>query len=121
MSYEVEWATCPTKNCGYSPFPMDKGYRDRVKRTGERFICPAGHGIVFNGGLTADQKRIEELTREIVWYKADNEQLRDIRRRLEVTCQWIECGFMASSQAGLHTHMRARHGMPALAALRETG
>jgi hypothetical protein len=111
--------TCYKDGCGYSPFPMSAAYNARCRRTGESFICPAGHSQFYNGGLTADQKRIKELERRVEGLKEYNEQLRETQRRLTVTCQWIECGFMASSEAGLHTHMRARHGMPALAALRE--
>ena len=67
--------TCPWEGCGYSPFPMEESYNKRAHRTGETFKCPAGHDAVYNGGLTADQKRIKELKDRIA------QHLQDVQRR----------------------------------------
>ena len=116
---DIVWETCIYKGCGYSPFPMEANYYERCRKTGETFRCPAGHQMVYNGGLTRDQKRIKELTSELSFWKETAEDYRLQRDKALRACQWIQCGFHASDRAGLHTHMRARHGMPTLAEVAE--
>jgi hypothetical protein len=111
--------TCGVSGCGYSPFPMEENYHARVQRTGEWFRCPAGHNIHYNQGLTADQKRIKALESDLAFWKEMADDYRGQRDLAVRSCQWIECGFVAKDWTGLRTHMRARHGMPTLAAVQE--
>ena len=113
--------SCGKKGCGYSPFPMEENYYDRVRRTGETWYCPGGHPRCYNGGrskeeIQADEiaqleKRVEHLRRNLDWqvtYRHEKEAERWI-------CRWTGCEFQAANLHGLRTHMRATHGMPTLA------
>lgn len=115
---DVSYITCAKAGCGYSPFPMDAQFEQRARRTHERFYCPAGHPLSFRG-KTEEQKRIDYLERRVEWWKEYCDSIRDDRDRFRFTCQWVGCGFRAKDDAGLHTHMRARHDMPTLAEIRE--
>jgi len=106
---------CATKGCGYSPFPMQEDYQARCRKTGEGFYCPAGHRLVYNNGKSKDEKLIEELRSQLDWR---DRRITNLLRQLN-ECKWAGCGFEAKSPGGLWTHMRASHGMPTLAEVRE--
>lgn len=97
----------------------------RWRRTGETFHCPGGHAQCFNGGKTADQKRIVALEAEVErlrgrmewWREREEETRRELHR-----CRWTGCTYQADTAdrydfRALWSHMRAAHGMPSLAAL----
>lgn len=92
----------------------------RLRRTHEFFRCPAGHDQHF-GGETAQERTIRELKERvaklehtITWQREETDRLR--MERWE--CRWSGCEFEGKNLAGLRTHMRAVHGMPALALVR---
>jgi hypothetical protein len=107
---------CATARCGHSPFPISAAFDQRARKTHETFYCPAGHALHF-GGETEQEKEIRVLKGQLRSADTDRDYWRRRAKRLEVTCQWIACGFEAKDLAGLHTHMRARHAMPSWAAL----
>ncbi len=106
--------TCATENCGNSPFPLEEGHYRRARRTHENFYCPQGHSNYYDS-----ESDLEKLTR------INRGLRRDITRYQQTIadqighCPWIQCDFEARDQQGLRTHMRARHGMPTLAAVEE--
>lgn len=114
----VEWA-CPHRGCA-AIVVLHQATDAKYRKTGETFYCPNGHDLSFNGGRTADQKRIEELERDL---RRTRESRDNYKERLDIavrTCPWVGCAFVAAEaptwdRRALHTHMRARHGMPTLA------
>ncbi len=110
----VKSVTCATKGCGYSPFPMEVGHYQRATRTHESFKCPQGHDNFF-----ASESDLEALERKNRTLCKDNQRLSRIIDEQVGRCPWILCVFEAQDRQGLRTHMRARHGMPTLAAVEE--
>jgi hypothetical protein len=55
--------SCAQRGCYATINLSPKGY-GRLKRTGERFFCPAGHSNYF-AGKTDEQKEIDRLTRDL--------------------------------------------------------
>lgn len=117
--------SCGKAGCGYSPFPMEENYYNRVKRTGETWYCPGGHPRCYNKGKTREEiqretisrleKQVDHLRRNV------NNQVR-WRHEAEAErwiCRWTGCGFWGANLHGLRTHMRASHGMPTLAQIEE--
>lgn len=110
--------TCYQKGCGYSPFPMEKGFYERARRTHESWHCPAGHAQHFAG--ESDEDRLERenkhLRRERDRWQANYERAwRDAR-----ICPWPTCReYVYSSRDSLYDHMRRAHGMPTVALVRE--
>ena len=120
---QTELTTCPREGCGSSPYPISTDFIDRCRKTGETFFCPQGHAAVCNGGKTADEQRIVRLNARIKSLQREKKVAVEWRdeelRRLERSCVWIECGFIAAGVMGLRAHMRMTHGMPTLAEVAE--
>jgi hypothetical protein len=113
---QVKEVVCCYEGCGYSPFPMEEGFFDRAKRTHEFWTCPAGHRQHF-ASETLEERRIRELRAEV---ERVTELAQSYRKQLaHPWCPWVGCEFQAASLTGLQTHLRARHGMPTLAAVSE--
>jgi hypothetical protein len=111
--------TCCVEGCGYSPFPMERGFYDRALHTHEFWHCPAGHSQHFVGE-TDQQKRhrleVERLNQQIANWRRHAEALEALGR----TCPWPTCReYVYSSRDSLYEHMRRTHGMPTLALVRE--
>lgn len=64
MSNDIIRISCVNESCG--TFPMDRALRDRLKRTGGTFTCPAGHQQHFTESREQElQNKIDELERKV--------------------------------------------------------
>lgn len=118
---ETVAVTCYHPGCGYSPFPMEEGYHNRCRHTHETFICPGGHRQHF-AQETAEERTIRTLRADLDWAKNrathwQNEWRIQVERVAHPLCPWPGCDFQGNGMNGLRSHMRARHGMPTLAAV----
>lgn len=114
MSINVRWITCYKANCGSSPYPVATAFDDRCQDTHERFHCPQGHGQSYYGETKEEKlkKRVEVLQRDL-------DYARDRISIVARTCPWVVCDMILTNTQGLGQHMRAIHGMPTLAQIRE--
>lgn len=81
MSENTVRINCVRDDCG--TFVMDRQLRDRYKRTGESFHCPAGHSMHFTE--TTEQKlraRIEELEDQLERTETRAERTRERQSEL---------------------------------------
>ncbi len=123
MSYQFSERACYVEGCG----EVIVAHRDidrRRRRTGETFHCPAGHRQHYIVGKTDEQKRIESLQAEVKRLTRRSDHARKRAERAWRTCPWVGCEFVAASGTGwdrrpLHSHMRAAHGMPTVAEVRD--
>ncbi|MFH2071907.1 MAG: hypothetical protein ABIJ75_03525 [Actinomycetota bacterium] len=111
---------CGMAGCGYSPFPMEKSYYERVRRTGETWYCPGGHARCYNDGKTADEVEIDRLNARIrEMYERFGEQLQAAWDRSH-QCPWPGCrDYVYASRDSMYGHMRRAHGMPVAALVLE--
>ena len=108
---------CFQEGCGHR-ICLDDHVEKRLRRTGEWFVCPAGHRQHFTPGPTADQKRIAELERQAkflddalgnAWdrWQEKDDQARDARRAAR-TCPLCKTVFRTPRH--LPEHLADAHG-----------
>lgn len=79
MSDDTVRLSCVSENCG--TFPMDRALRDKLKRTGETFTCPAGHQQHFTESTEQQlREKIERLEDRLETFEEWEDQLRESKR-----------------------------------------
>lgn len=63
MNVSVVEETCAAQGCGVV-FWITQGLESRLVKTKERFYCPCGHGMSYQG--QSDAQKMSELRREIL-------------------------------------------------------
>lgn len=106
MSDHREW-DCATPGCG-NVICLTPAMERRLRESHDTFVCPLGHKQSFRG-KSDDEKRIDELERDVRWWRATYNEMRCTAR----TCPWPTCRtYVYSSREVLYAHMRREHGMP---------
>ena len=112
---EIVYEQCCYENCGHSPFPMVKSYRDRCLKTHEWFHCPSGHKMHFSGPSEEEKLRKKVAHLESRLSSAD---WKIERLQWQVhKCPWVGCEFEAHpandyDMRAMWSHLRSAHGMP---------
>jgi len=98
---------------------MEQSYYNRCRSTHEDWRCPAGHVRCFVGETDEQirhRREVARLEQRIENYVSFYEREHDDARR----CPWPTCrDYVYSSRSSMYEHMRRRHGMPAVALVRE--
>lgn len=115
MSHETH--RCARAGCS-NDICLDPATVKRLRESHATFYCPLGHHNYFPD-KTDQEKELERLREQLDWAERRIQWRDDDLDRARTNCIWTGCSFTAKSHNGLLTHMRATHGMPTLAAVRE--
>ncbi len=68
---------CASQGCAHR-FWLPEAVERRLRRTGEKFFCPAGHRQYFTADAHPERKRIQELEAELRGAKEETDRFRQL-------------------------------------------
>ena len=110
----IDTGSCPTATCGNHVYVPVAQY-ERLRQTGDRFYCPAGHGQSFTARPVIDArvKRAKEAEAALEQERRFAKAAQERAERAARTCPWPTCeGRVLASPLGLAQHMVKAHGAP---------